>query len=311
MLSRRALLLFAAMSLIWGVPYLFIRVAVAEMSPAVLVFGRTAVASAILLPIALLRVDLRPVLERWRWVVAFAVAEVGIPWVMLGSAEQHISSSLAGLLVAAVPLIIVGLALATGSLERTTRRSLFGMLVGLAGVATIVGFNLGGSDATALLEMAVVAVGYSIGPWILGRRLAGLSPVGVMAVAMSLCALAYAPVAFVQRPAMLPSGGVLAAVLILGVVCTATAFVLFSWLVDEIGPVRSTVVTYVNPAVASVLGVLVLSETLTAAMVAGLGLVILGSVLATGENASRSAAGGPSEAVALGEAAALGDGVGG
>jgi drug/metabolite transporter (DMT)-like permease len=284
--NRRALVLFLAMSLIWGVPYLFIRIAVQEISPATLVFARTAIGSLILLPIALLRVDLRPVLRRWRWVVAFAVVEVGGPWVLLGSAEQHLTSSLAGLLVAGVPLVGTVIAVATRGRDRIDRRGLAGLLVGLAGVAAIVGSSLGVSDGTALLEMAVVVLGYAVGPAILARRLGGLPPVGVQALALSLCALAYAPIAAVQRPAVLPSPSALAAIAILGVVCTATAFVVFSWLIEEIGPVRATVITYVNPAVAAVLGVLVLSEQFTVAMGAGLALVILGSTLAARRTAS-------------------------
>ncbi len=281
-MTRRAALLFGLMALIWGIPYLLIRVAVAEISPATLVFARTGIAAVVLLPIAVLLIDLRPVLERWRWVVAFAVVEVGLPWVLLGSAEQHVTSSLAGLLVAGVPLVGTVIAVATGGSHHMARRGFLGLLMGLAGVSAIVGSNIGVSDTTALLEMALVVVGYAVGPAILARRLGGLPAVGVQALALSLIALVYAPVAFVQRPVVLPSVGALAAIAILGVVCTAAAFVLFSELIEEVGPVRATVVTYINPAVASLLGVLVLNESFTAAMAVGLGLVILGSVLATG-----------------------------
>lgn len=284
-MTRRAILLFATMSVIWGIPYLFIRVAVEEMSPATLVFGRTAIAALVLLPLALMRSELRPVLTRWRWVVAFAAVEIGVPWVLLGSAEQHITSSLAGLLVAGVPLVGTVIAVATGGRDRIHARGVLGLMVGLVGVAAIVGSNLGVSDPTALLEMVVVVVGYALGPAILARRLAGQPATGVMALSVTLSALIYAPIAFVQRPEALPSPAALAAVAILGVVCTAAAFVLFSMLIGEIGPVRATVITYINPAVASALGVLVLDETLTPAMVAGLALVIVGSVLATGRGA--------------------------
>jgi drug/metabolite transporter (DMT)-like permease len=273
--------LFALMSLIWGIPYLFIRIAVAEISPATLVFARTAIAALILLPIAILRTDLRAVLARWRWVVAFAVVEIGVPWVLLGSAEQHITSSLAGLLVAGVPLVATVIAVSTGGRDRVGPTSIVGLLVGLAGVAAIVGVNLGSSSAAALLEMALIVIDYALGPAILARRLAGLSTVAVMALSLSLCALTYAPIAALQRPTTVPSPGALGAVVILGVVCTAAAFVLFWALIDETGPVRATVITYLNPAVAAVLGVAVLSESFTAAMGVGFGLVILGSVLAT------------------------------
>ncbi len=280
-MTRRALILFVAMSLIWGIPYLFIRIAVQEITPATLVFGRTGIASLILVPIAFLTLDLRPVLARWRWVVAFALVEVAGPWVLLGTAEQQIPSSLAGLLVAGVPLVGTVLAFASGSEHRMSRDGLAGLTVGILGVAAIVGVNVDARNAPAIFEMLLVVVGYAVGPWILSHRLSGLPSLGVMSLSLSLCALIYLPIAVVQRPAVLPGMNVLAAVLILGLICTAAAFVLFGELIDEIGPVRSTVVAYVNPAVAAVLGVLVLSERFTTIMAIGLGLVLFGSVLAT------------------------------
>ena len=279
--TRRGLVLFGLMSVIWGIPYLFIRVAVAEITPAALVLARTALAAAILLPIALARVDLRPVLARWRWVVAFAAIEIAIPWVALGSAEQHLSSSLTGLLIAGVPLVGTSLALATGGADRLGRTGLVGLLIGLVGVAAIVGGDYATSDPTALLQVAVVVVCYAVGPAILARRLGGLPTVGVMALSLTLCAVVYVPIAAVQLPTVVPSTDVLASIVILAVVCTAAAFLVFGGLIDEIGPVRATVITYINPAVAAVLGVFVLNETFSVAMGIGFALVILGSTLAT------------------------------
>jgi drug/metabolite transporter (DMT)-like permease len=279
--TRRALILFGVMSVIWGIPYLFIRVAVAEISPATLVFARTAIGAVILLPIALLRTDIRSALARWRWVVAFAVIEMGLPWVLLGSAEQHITSSLAGLLVAGVPLVATVIAVGTGGRDRVGRSGVLGLLIGLVGVAAIVGVNLESSNSTALIEVALVVIGYALGPAILARRLDGLSNVAVMALSLALCALVYAPIAALQRPTIMPSAAAFAAVAVLGVACTAAAFLLFWALINEIGPVRATVITYLNPAVAALLGVVVLNESFTTAMAAGFGLVILGSVLAT------------------------------
>jgi drug/metabolite transporter (DMT)-like permease len=273
--------LFGLMSIIWGIPYLFIRVAVAEITPAALVLARTTLATAILLPIALARVDLRPVLARWRWLVAFAAVEIAIPWVALGSAEQHLSSSLTGLLIAGVPLVGTVIALATGGADRIGRAGLVGLLIGLIGVAAIVGGDYSTTDTTALVQIAIVVVGYSVGPAILSRRLAGLPSVGVMALSLALCAIVYIPIAAAQWPSAVPSLNVLASVVILAVVCTAAAFLLFAALIDEIGPVRATVITYVNPAVAAVLGVLVLHEDFSLGMGVGFALVILGSTLAT------------------------------
>ena len=280
-MTRRGLVLFALMSVIWGIPYLFIRVAVAEITPATLVLARTAIAAAILLPIALARVDLRPVLARWRWVVAFAAVEIAIPWVALGSAEQHLSSSLTGLLIAGVPLVGTTLALATGGADRLSRAGLLGLLIGLVGVAAIVGGDYATSDPTALLQIAIVVVGYAVGPAILARRLGGLPTAGVMALSLALCAVVYVPIAAGQLPSALPSTNVIASIAILAVVCTAAAFLVFAALIDEIGPVRATVITYINPAVAAVLGVLVLHENFSVAMAIGFALVILGSTLAT------------------------------
>ncbi len=269
------------MSIIWGIPYLFIRIAVAEITPATLVLFRTGIAAAILLPIALTRTDLRPVLARWRWVVAFAAVEIAIPWIALGSAEQHISSSLAGLLIAGVPLVGAAIALVTGGADRFGRVGVLGLLIGFLGVIAIVGTNFGASDLTALVQVAVVVVGYALGPAILARRLDGLPMVGIMAISLGLCALVLAPIAATQLPHALPSANVIIAVAVLATVCTAAAFLIFGALIDEVGPVRATVITYINPAVAAVLGVLVLNESITLPMAIGFVLVIAGSVLAT------------------------------
>jgi drug/metabolite transporter (DMT)-like permease len=284
--TTRGLVLFVLLSVIWGIPYLFIRVAVAEVSPAFFVFARTGIAAAVLLPIALVRLDLRPVLARWRWVVAFALVEIAIPWVMLGSAEQHLSSSLTGLLISGVPLVGTLLAWLTGGTDRIGRLGLVGLLIGMAGVLGIVGADFGVADPIAFVQVAIVVVGYAIGPAILSRRLDGVASLGVMALSLGLVALLYAPIAVTQWPATLPSPNVLVSLVVLGVVCSAAAFILFAALIDEIGPVRATVIAYVNPAVAAILGVLVLNETLTVPMVIGFALVTIGSLLATRSRAT-------------------------
>jgi drug/metabolite transporter (DMT)-like permease len=279
--TQRGLVLFALMSIIWGIPYLFIRVAVAEVTPAFLVLARTSLAAAILLPLAIGRVDLRPILARWPWLVAFAAIEIAVPWVALGSAEQHLSSSLTGILIAGVPLVGTVFAMATGGADRVSRLGWLGLLIGLLGVAAIVGGDFGSTNVVALLQILVVVVCYAIGPAILSRRLGGLPAAGVMALSLLLCALVYLPIGLAQWPSVAPSANVVVAIVILAVICTAAAFLVFAALIDEIGPVRSTVITYVNPAVAAVLGVLVLGERLTSAMIVGFGLVLIGSMLAT------------------------------
>ena len=280
-MTRRGLLLFAAMCVIWGIPYLLIRVAVGELTPATLVFVRTAVAAVILLPLVMSRGGLRPLAGRWVALFAFAAVEVALPWLMLSSAETHITSALAGLLVSAVPLVGVLIATGLGNREHLHAASLGGLALGLVGVALIVGFDLRASSGVALVEMALVVIGYAVGPAILSRYLTGVPSVTVIGVALALCAIAYAPVAFLQRPHVMPHMSVLGAVAVLAIVCTAIAFLLFFELIAEIGPVRATVITYVNPAVAAILGVGVLRESLTLGMGLGFVLVLAGSTLAT------------------------------
>jgi drug/metabolite transporter (DMT)-like permease len=269
------------MCVIWGIPYLLIRVSVSELTPATLVFFRTAVAALILLPLVLSRGGLRPLAGRWVALFAFAVVEVALPWLMLSSAETHITSALAGLLISAVPLVGVIIATALGNREHLQAASLSGLALGLVGVALIVGFDMRASSGVALVEMALVVIGYAVGPAILARYLKGVPSVTVIGVALALCAIAYAPVAFLQRPHVVPTLPVVGSVAVLAIVCTAIAFLLFFELIAEIGPVRATVITYVNPAVAAILGVAVLRETLTLGMGAGFLLVLAGSALAT------------------------------
>jgi drug/metabolite transporter (DMT)-like permease len=280
-MTRRGLLLFAAMCLIWGIPYLLIRIAVSEISPATLVFTRTAIGALILMPFVLARGGFRGIGAKWVPLLLFAAFEIGGPWFLMSSAEQHISSSLAGLLVSAVPLIGVVIAPLFGNRDRIGPMGIGGLLLGLVGVAAIVGLDIRSTNATALAEMGLVVVGYAMGPAIASRYLQGVPSVSVTGISLAACAIAYAPVAAVQWPRTMPSAQVFGSVAVLAVVCTALAFLLFFALISEIGPVRATVITYVNPAVAALLGVAVLHETLTLWMGVGFVLVLLGSTVAT------------------------------
>jgi drug/metabolite transporter (DMT)-like permease len=280
-MTRRGLALFVAMCVIWGIPYLLIRIAVRDLSPATLVLARTGIAALLLLPIAAARQELRPVLRQWPAVLAFAGVEIAVHWVLLGAAEQEISSSLTALLIAAVPLIGAVIARTTGERERLGLQSLLGLLVGLVGVAAIVGLNLEGAGALPIAEVGLVAVCYAVGPVILQRWLAELPALGVIAASLAVTAVVYLPIAAFSFPQEMPSAKVIWSVLGLAVVCTAIAFLLFFALIAEIGSVRATVITYVNPAVAAVLGVAILGEHFTAGMAIGFVLVLLGSVLAT------------------------------
>lgn len=279
-MSRRGWVLFSAMGVIWGVPYLMIKVAVGTLTPASVVFWRTALAALLLVPVAAARGQLRPLLRRWRPLLVYTIAELAVPWLLLSTAEQRLSSSLTGLLIAAVPLVAAVLGFLGGG-DRLGPRRLLGLLVGLAGVACLVGLDLGTSDVPALLEICVVAIGYAVGPYVLSRHLSGAPGLGVVAASLALTAAAYLPAGVVQLPDRFPPARVVGAVLVLAVLCTTVAFLLFFALIDEVGPVRATVITYVNPAVAVALGVLLLGEPLTAGIGAGFALVLAGSVLAT------------------------------
>ncbi len=290
-MTRRGWALFAAMAVIWGIPYLLIKIAVGELTPAGLVLLRTAVGAALLLPIAAARGWLTPLLPYWRWVIAFTVIEVSLPWFLLSDAERRLSSSLTGLLVAAVPLIGAVLQRLTRGDDRMDPGRVAGLLVGIVGVAVLVGLNVSFKDLGAVGEVGLVAIGYAAGPIIIARRLPRLPAVGVVAASLALTALAYAPLALPQLPRTLPSGRVLLAVGILGIVCTAIAFLLFFALIGEVGPVRATVITYFNPAVALLLGVTLLHEPLTIGAVIGFGLILVGSVLATRRSSALAGAG--------------------
>jgi drug/metabolite transporter (DMT)-like permease len=279
--SRRAVVLFVAMSVIWGVPYLLIKVSVGEVGAAGLVFWRTAIGAAVLLPFAVRRGALGPALRRPGVLLAYAAVEVMAPWWLISDAELRVSSSFAGLVIAAVPLVGVLIARVVQG-ERVGGVRATGLLVGLGGVGALLGLDLaGGTDVRAVVQLLVTAVCYAAGPVIVTRYLGGVPALGVNALALSATAVVYLPAARLDRPATVPGPAALASVLTLGVLCTALALVFFFALIAEIGPARAVVITYVNPAVAVGLGVALLGEPLTTGILVGFPLVLAGSVLAT------------------------------
>ncbi len=280
-MTRRGWWLFLALSVIWGFPYLFIRVAVRELTPASLVFLRTAIGALLLLPMVLKNGRLRALLPRWRWILLFTFVEVAIPWWLLSDAERRITSSLSGLLIASVPILGALLSRFTGAHQPLGPRRLAGLGLGFAGVVALVGMDLSG-DAPAILEMTLVVLGYALGPLIISRRLGDLPSLDVVAVSLATCAILYAPLGIVQLPPAMPSSAALTAVVVLGVLCTAIAFLLFFRLIAEVGPVRAQVITYVNPAIAVLAGVALLAEPFTLGTAVGFILILAGSWLATG-----------------------------
>jgi drug/metabolite transporter (DMT)-like permease len=260
---------------------MLIKVAVRDLSPAMVVEGRTAIGAAVLLPLAIRQGELRPLLRSWRPLLAYTLAELAIPWYLLSSAERRLPSSLSGLLVATVPLIALLLAVATGHQDRIDRRGLVGLVVGLVGVGVLLGLDVGGGDLGAVGGVGVVAVGYATGPLLVARYLGQRSGLALAAVSLTLVAVVYLPVAAWQHPSRVPPGTVIAAVVVLGLVCTALAFVAFFELIKELGSTRATIITYLNPAVAVVLGVVVLGEQFKPGTAIGFVLILAGSWLST------------------------------
>ena len=252
----------------------------------------------LLLPVAAARGELRPLLPYWKPLLAYTVIEIGVPWLLLPVAEEKLPSSLTGLLVAAVPLIGTLIAFARGATHELGVARIAGLLIGLLGVGALVGLDVHGAQLGATLAVGVVAIGYAVGPVILSRYLGELPPLGVVAASLTLVAIVYAPFALTSLPHHWPRATVTSSVLVLGVVCTAAAFLLFFGLIAEVGPVLATVITYVNPAVAVVIGALFLHEHINASTLVGFALILAGSFLAT--RPSRLGEGEPSELAVAG-----------
>lgn len=282
-MTRRGILLFAALGVAWGIPYLFIKIAVGELEPEMVVLARSGLAAVLLLPLALLRREVMPVLRRWKPLLVYTALEIVIPWYFLSSAEQKLPSSTAGLLLAAVPLAGVGVAFLMGRPSRLSRLNWLGMGVGMLGVAALVGLDVGGSDLLAVGEMAFVVIGYAAGPAVLARYMSDLPGIGVVAVSLALTAVVYVPFVLLRGafPTEWPSTEVIVSIVVLAVICSALAFILMVALVGEIGPIKATAITYVNPAVAILAGVLVLREPVTVWTIVGFALVLSGSYLVT------------------------------
>ena len=300
LVTRRGLILFAALGIAWGIPYLFIKVAVSELDPAMVVLGRSALAALLLMPLAFFRREVWQVVRRWKPMAAYTLVEIILPWYFLSSAEQKLPSSTAGLLLATVPLAGVAIAFIMGRPEKLTRLNWLGIGFGMLGVAALVGLDMAGSDLIAVAEMAVVVVGYALGPAILARWMSDLPGVGVVAVSLAATAVVYVPfVLFTGAwPTAWPSTSVILSIVVLAVVCSALAFLLMVALIGEIGPVKATAITYVNPAVAILAGVLILGERITVWTIVGFALVLLGSYLVTRKRQEPVAAEGLEEACA-------------
>jgi len=281
-MTRRQTALFLALAALWGSPYALIKVAVGEIPPASLASARLAIGATALAPLALRRraySDLRPVLPL---VVGFALIEFAGAFLLIAAGETRIASSLTGILVASLPLVVAVLTLADPA-THTTGRRLAGLLGGMAGVALLLGIDLpGGRGALLGAGMVLLAsVCYAIGALLLERRLARRHPEGLISLAMAIASLALLPAAAAAGPDSLPSAGAVIAVVVLGLGPTGLAFLLVAHLIAQIGPGRTSVVAYLAPAFAVAFGAFFLGESVRPATLAGLALILAGSHLAT------------------------------
>jgi drug/metabolite transporter (DMT)-like permease len=280
--SRRGWALFLIMSVIWGIPYLLIKVAVDEVSPVVVVFARCVVGAAILLPWTIAKGQLRPALRHWRALLLFTLLEMAAPWLLLSYAETTLSSSLTGLLVATVPFVAALAARLSGADDRLTPVRLLGMGIGVMGIAALLGLDVGGAQFLPIVAVALTVIGYATGPMVISHSLPEVPGVAASSIALFITAVAYAPFAVPRLDQVAgASGPALLSLVGLGAICTAVALALFFALIREVGPQRALVITFVNPAVAVLLGVLLLDEPFTLGIALGLPLILLGCVLAT------------------------------
>jgi drug/metabolite transporter (DMT)-like permease len=273
------------MSVIWGIPYLFIKIAVRELDPSVVVFARVGIAAAVLLPVAANRGVLQKVRERWLEVVALACVQIVGPFLLISYGEQHITSSLTSLLIAADPLLVILFALRFDPSERASGLRLVGLLIGMLGVVVLLGLDVGGDEQKLLGAVLVLlaAAGYAASALLIKRpTIAALPTLGVVTVECVTATIVLLPLAVTRLPSKTPDLEVIASLLVLSLICTALAYLLFFALVAEVGATRGTVITYVNPAIAVLLGIILLGEPLDAAIIVGFLLIIVGCWLSTG-----------------------------
>lgn len=281
-MDRRSWLWLLLLASIWGASYMLIKIGLRDMSPEMVAFARIALAAVVLMPIAAAQGALSGLRGRLGVIAAVGAVQVAGPFLLIPLGEQHIASALAGILVATTPIFTALLAIRLDDEERSEGLRLVGVGVGVAGVALLFGFDLGGSSAALLGGLAVVlaSVGYSVGTFVVKHRLSDARPLGVVATVMTASALMLLIPAIATAPASAPGLGPIAAVVALGVFGTGVAFVIFYLLIGTVGPARTMIVSYLAPGFAVVYGAALLGESISVATLVGLGLIVGGSWLA-------------------------------
>jgi drug/metabolite transporter (DMT)-like permease len=282
-MSRRNWFLFIFVGFLWGIPYLLIKVAVDELSPAVIVFSRVAIGSLILIPMAMRLGSLMPAIKAWRYVIPYAIGEMVGPWFLITAAEEKMSSGLAGLLVATVPIWATLIASMHGDKTVWQSKRLIGIFIGFIGIVLVVGIESfsGRQSIVAIFMILVAAIGYAWAVTMVTTKIPHIEPISINAVAMVFTMIVYLPFFILHAPEKTPSIEALGSVIILGIFPTAMAFILFFQLIKDIGTARGSLVTYLNTAFAVLLGVIILREPFTLGIAIGLPLVLIGSYFAS------------------------------
>ncbi|GIF74957.1 DMT family transporter [Asanoa siamensis] len=279
-MNRRAWILFALVAVLWGIPYLLIKIAIEDLSPMMVVFGRVAIAALVLVPVAAVQGSLRALRRNAVPVVVLGLIHIVGPFLLITYGEVHISSSLTGLLIAIEPVLIALLMLRA---EPVTPVRAGGLALGLVGVAVLVGLDVSG-DRLGLLGAGMILLAtllYAVATVYVQRRAADLPPTALVAGTTTVATVVLAPFAAFSLPTGAVSGGSWVALLALGLLCTAVALLAFYGLIGEAGPNRAGLVTYANPVVAVLLGVAILDEPIGVSTLAGFALIVAGCWLST------------------------------
>ncbi len=282
-MTRRGWGLFALVGLLWGIPYLFMKVAVEEFATPVIVFARVLIGAVVLIPLAFYKRELIPALKYWKYIALYAVLEMVIPWSLITSSQRDLSSGVVALLVATVPIWATFFAHRAGDTSAADRTRVFGIAIGLIGIALIVGIESLNdvNNLVALFNVLIAAFSYAWAVNMITTKAPNVSGIAINGLAMAISTVVFAPFALTHLPEQVPSNGAILSTLGLGILCTAAAFWIFFKVLEDIGPARASLVVYPNTAIAVVLGVILLDEKLTVAILIGLPLVLIGSYYAS------------------------------
>ncbi len=290
-MTFRTLILFAILCVFWGIPYFFIKLALVDIAPVCVAWGRITLGALVLIPLGWHRGVLRPAARHKTAILAFAVTELVIPFSLIAFAETSLSSSITGVLVATVPLTVVIIAPMFGVRESMGVRRLVGLGVGFVGVIVLLGFDSisGSAQWIAVACMAVAIMGYAVGPLVVQRHLAGVDEIGAVALSLGVASMILLPFAAASMPHTVPSLLSLCSIGVLGLFSTAGALLLYFYVIHAAGAARASIVAYISPAIAAVLGVAILHEPFGMGIALGLGLILIGSGLGSSDSQRQDA----------------------